>query len=226
MVVLRGIEPPINGMSLTDHVMRSVNGNDILFNLIDRFSTNGKPAVTENGVRVLPIVFLETRFPEQVKKLIIQGLTRVRDSKISVSDLFTNQVDFSCLNRIGKLLTKDRNTFIKYKVVGNAFFGMSLELKVRLESNLSAWFSLNQVVHSRAVIDFQSLELVMKGLAFANMSRKTAITRCDNFLHKIKSFSVDNQVSIQPDFDQVQSANGATDKFPVNIDTILSYESF
>ena len=169
MVALRGIEPPTNGMSITDHIMRSVGRDNILFNLIDRFSTNGKPVMIENGIRVHPIVFLETRFPEQVKKLIIQGLTRLKDNKISVSDLFKSQVDFSILNNIGKLLTKDRNMFIKYKVVGNSFFSISLELKARLEPHLSAWFLLNQVVHSQSVVDFQSLELVMRGLAFSNM---------------------------------------------------------
>ena len=143
----------------------------------------------------------------------------------SMSDLFSNQVDFNILNNIGKLLTKDKNTFIKYKVVGNSFFGLCLELKARLGPKLSAWFTLNQVIHMESVVDFQSLELVMRGISFTNMTRKLAITKCNSFLKKCKSFTFENQILIHPAFEEISSANGPTGKFPVNVDTILACES-
>jgi len=123
------------------------------------------------------------------------------------------------LVEIGKLLTKDKSLFVKYRLESNPTLGISLLLKV-VFNEISFWCSIDQVIFKDSAIDFQSLVLVKNGLFFPRtLTRVDATAKANAFLNKFKLFCVENNITIGPtNFNKIQPGN--LDKFPVNLSTL------
>ena len=154
----------------------------------------------------------------QVKKLLINGLARIKNRTISISD-YHDPADksFICmLSDIGNLLTKDKLLFNKYKLVNNPLLEITLQLKV-IDKDFAFWCSLDQAIFDESVIDFQNLELVNNGMYFPrSTNRVAAMVRANTFLDKFKQFCSSSKLTIGPNsFNKICPSD--VDKFPISI---------